>query len=340
MLRIIKITLAGLLALIVCLGLLWVTNLGGFKTGIYVNQIVKMRVSPKRLVNIKTPKDYGMDYKDIDIMSSDGVRLSAWEIPAAVSSDKTIIVNHALSTTRYGSVEGLDGVSVEYLPMIKHLHDEGYNIVMYDHRGQGDSDGGTLKTLRGKEAPVSVGITEWQDVVGSLQFVKGHADYGDDQIAFISQCMGANATFHAWSKELALFSDPKIKALSAIQPPISYKMNERLIKEKTGMDIVDAVLAKQKEDYGFGFANAMEDVKSLTVPVLFSQVKKDVYTFDAKTGVNDVQHIYDTTPTEKQLIWIEETGTKPHGTGKRFDGYGYYNKYPEELLEFLNRHFD
>jgi len=45
MLRIIKIALAGLLALIVCLGLLWVTNLGGFKTGIYVNQIVKMRVS-------------------------------------------------------------------------------------------------------------------------------------------------------------------------------------------------------------------------------------------------------------------------------------------------------
>lgn len=340
MIRLIKTTLILFLTLIVGLSIVWVINLGGLKEQIYVNQIVKMRVSPERLTNPQTPMDYGMNFKEVDIISTDGIRLSAWDIPAAIASDKTVIINHALSTTRYGSIEGLDGVPVEYLPMVKHLHDNGYNIVMYDHRGQGDSDGGTNKTLIGNEAPVSVGVTEWQDVVGSLQYVKSHSDYGDDHIAFISQCMGANATFHAWSKERALFSDPKIKALVAIQPPISYKMNERFIIAKTGMDLVDAVLSKQKEDYGFGFADALEDVKSLTVPVLFSQVEKDEYTFDPRTGRNDVQDIYEATPTEKQIIWISETGTKPYGTGKRFDGYGYYNQYPEELLGFLDSHFE
>lgn len=340
MIRMVKAALIIFVTLIVAVSIVWVTNFDGLKERIYVNQIVKMRVSPARLSNPKSPMDYGMNFKDVDIVSTDGIRLSAWEIPAAMTSNKTVIINHALSTTRYGSIEGLDGVPVEYLPMVKHLHENGYNIVMYDHRGQGDSDGGTNTTRIGQEAPVSVGIMEWQDVVGSLNYVKNHADFRDDQIAFISQCMGANATFHAWSKEPTLFSDPNIKALVAIQPPVSYKMNERFIIAKTGMDLVDAVLDKQEADYGFGFADALGDVKNLTVPVLFSQVEKDEYTFDPQTERNDVQDIYEATPTEKQIIWISETGPKPYGTGKRFDGYGYYNQYPEELLGFLDRHFE
>lgn len=336
----IKIGVA-LLAAIAAFGtLVWFADLGGLKTRIFVDQIVKMRVSPERLTNIKSPSDYGMSFSDVDIMTPDGVRLSAWEIPASTESDKTIIMNHALSTTRYGSVEGLDGVPVEYLPMVKHLHDAGYNVVMYDHRGQGDSDGGTGKTQIGTEAPVGVGATEWQDVTGSLEYVKNHPAFRDEQIAFLSQCMGASATFRAWSEAPQIFSDPQVKSVVAIQPPIAYKMNERFIIAKAKMDIVDEVLAAQTEKYGFGFADNVKHVQSLTVPVLFSQVEADEYTFDAETGVNDVQQIYDAAPTEKEIIWVRETGEKPHGTGKRFDGYGYFNKYPEELLSFLDKHFD
>ncbi len=336
----IKIVFASIALVLVFAGLVWFANLGGLKERLFVSQIVKMRVSPKRLSNPKTPLDYGMPFKDVDITTPDGIRLSAWDIPAPGASRKTIIMNHALSTTRYGSVDGLDGVPVEYLPMVRHLHDAGYNVVMYDHRGQGDSDGGTHKTMIGREAPVGVGATEWQDVIGSLQYVKNHPNHADDQIAFLSQCMGANATFHAWSQDPAFATDPMIKSLVAIQPPISYNMNKRFIIAKTGMDIVDAVLEAQREQYGFGFADPLTDVKRLTVPVLFLQVEADQYTFDVETGVNDVQQIYDATPTEKDIIWVRETGNKPHGTGMRFDGYGYFNRYPEELLTFLARHFD
>ncbi|RZO67232.1 MAG: hypothetical protein EVA70_04790 [Parvularculaceae bacterium] len=331
---------SALLAVLVLFGaLVWFADLGGIKTRIFVNQIVKMRVSPERLTNIKTPLDYGMPFSDVDIMTPDGVRLSAWEIPAPTASDKTIIMNHALSTTRYGSVEGLDGVPVEYLPMVKHLHDAGYNVVMYDHRGQGDSDGGTGETQIGTEAPVGVGATEWQDVIGSLQYVKSHPRFSDHQIAFVSHCMGASATFRAWSEAPQTFSDPQIKSVVAIQPPIAYRMNKRFIIAKAKMDIVDDVLAAQIAKYGFGFADNVQHAKNLTVPVLFSQVEADEYTFDVDTGVNDVQLIYDAAPTEKEIIWVRATGDKPHGTGKRFDGYGYFNKYPDELLSFLGKHF-
>jgi hypothetical protein len=264
------------------------------------------------------------------------VRLSAWEILAAAPSDKTLIINHPLGTTRYGSLEGL---VVEFLPMIKHLHNAGYNVVMYDHRGQGDSDGGTGKTLMGTEAPVGVGETEWQDVVASLRYVKAHPTFGDDQIGFVSQCMGANATFLAWQNEPELFSDTMITSLVAIQPPISYNMNNRFIMAKTGLDLVDKVLDAQREKYGFGYADILATVQSLTVPVLYAQVRKDEYTFDVLSGRNDIEEVIEVTPTENQLIWIGPNEAIPHGTGKRFDGYGYFNAHPEELLSFLDGKF-
>jgi len=326
-------------ALLALLATAAMTGCAGIKEKIYVSQIVKMRVSPARLENVKVPTDYGMKYRDVDIMTPDGVRLSAWEIPAASPSDKTIIVNHPASTTRYGSVEGLDGVPVEFLPMVKHLHDTGYNVVTYDHRGQGESDGGVGRSAQGTEAPVGVGVTEWQDVVGSLQYVTNHPAFGNDEIVFLSQCMGANATFLAWHRKPALFADSRIKALVAVQPTVSYNMISRFIKAKTGMDLVDAVQAKQQEDYGFGYADALEDIESVSVPVLFTQVRMDEYTYDEATGRNDIEMIYELTPTEKQIIWIGEQAGKPFGDGRRFDAYNYFNRYPEELLAFLANHF-
>lgn len=338
--KVLKMTALIILSIAAILAIAWFTDLRGIKTKFYVNQIVKMRVSPKRLSNPKNPSDYGMNYKSVDIITADNVRLSAWEIPAQTKSNKTIILNHPLTCTRYGSEEGLDGVSVEFLPMVKHLHENGFNVVMYDHRGQGDSDGGFGKTVQGCEAPVGAGVTEWQDVVASVKHVNNHPEFNNDTIALLSQCMGANATFLAWSKESELFNNSIIKCMVAIQPTVSYNMIDRMIKIKTNMDLVDAVEAKQKELYGFGFALPLTDIKSITVPVLFAQVRKDQYTYDVETGKNDIEQILAACPTEKEMIWIGSKEAKPFGTNKRFDGYGYFNQYPKELLKFLNKHMN
>ena len=327
------------LGIVLLLLFVWFLDLGGLKTKLYVHMIVKMRVSPKRLQNIKTPKDYGMAFTNIDIITKDNVRLSAWEILAKEHSNKIILVNHPLTTTRYGSVEGLDGVTVEFLPMIKHLHDAGYNIIMYDHRGQGESDGGYGKTQKGVEAPVGAGVTEWQDVIASIEYVNNHPKFKDYSIALLSQCMGANATFLAWNKAPEQFNNSRIKCLVAIQPTISYKMVDRYIKLKTNMDLVQAVEQEQKRQFGFGYANALEDIKSVDIPILFSQVRKDQYTFDKGTKKNDIEQFFSNCPSQqKTMIWIGSDEAQSYGTNKRFDGYGYFNKHPEELINFLSVH--
>ena len=310
-----------------------------FVPNLLTNMIVNQRVAPKRLGNPKTPSDYGMPYTAIDIQTPDGVRLSAWEI-INPESNKVAIINHPLTCTRYGTETGLDGVPVEFLPMVKHLFDAGYSIVMYDQRGQGESDGGIGDNAIGSDVPVGAGVTEWQDLVGALEHVAQHDALADSQIALVTQCMGANAAITAWNKAPDAFDLSKVKCHVAIQPTLSYNMTYRFIRAKLRMDLVDEVEKAQEEKVGFGFSNVLEHIDQVRVPMLFSQVKADQYTFDAGTGVNDVQIIFDACPTEKQLIWIGRDEAKPFGTGKRFDGYAYFNQHPEELLAFLETHVD
>lgn len=332
-------TIGAVVGLVVLAAAFWFTNPMGLRDTLLANQIAMMRVAPSRLSNPKNPGDYGMSYGDVEFVTEDNVRLSAWEIPAATPSDRTVILNHPLTTTRYGSDKGLDGVAAEFLPMVKHLHDAGYNVVMYDHRGQGDSDGGLGRTVRGTEAPVGAGVTEWQDVVASLKYVLNHADFADDEIIFMSQCMGANATFLAWQKAPELFANPQIKGLVAHQPTISYNMTARFIRAKTGLDLVDRVLETQLANYGVGFANPLETVPSVTVPILFAQVEKEQYTFNTETGQNDIQEIIDAATTENEVIWIGPEHPNAFGSNMRFDGYQYFNHHPEQLLDFMSRQF-
>ena len=328
-----------LISLVVITGVfIWLVNPLDVRDRVLVNQIVKMRVAPQRLNNPKNPSDYGMNYSDVNIVTADNIRLSAWEIKSPQPSNVTVIVNHPLTTTRYGSEKGLDGVSAEFLPMIKHLHEANYNVITYDHRGQGDSDGGIGSKAIGTEAPVGAGATEWQDVSASLRYVLDHSDFSDDKIIFFSQCMGANATFLAWKEEPELFDNPQIKGIIANQPTLSYEMTDRFIRAKTGLDLVDKVLAKQTKDFGFGFAKALDYVPSLTVPVLYAQVEKDVYTFNQETGRNDITELMDATPTSNNVVWIGPGQDIPFGNGQRFDAYNFFNSNPEPILEFVRKH--
>ncbi len=296
--------------------------------------VVGQRVGPKRQELPETPADYGMDFLAVDITATDGVRLSAWEIPAEQPVG-LVVINHPLLCTRYGSVEGMDGVPVAFLPMIKHLHDAGYSVLTYDQRGQGESDGGVGKSAKGPEAPVGAGAVEWQDAIGVLQYVSQHDDFNDLNVALMSQCMGANAMLAAWHQVPDAFDLDRIRCQVLVQPTISYNMMSRLTERKLKMDLAAAVEEVQRKEYGFGFADALQTIGSVKVPVLFTQVKDDVYTTNSESGINDIKVIFDSCPTPKELVWIGPDQPRAFGTGKRFDGYNYFNEHPEELLEFL-----
>lgn len=105
----------------------------------------------------KTPRDFGMPYQDIEFLSTDGLHLKGWWMPAggegtpgaAGAAAGTIIYCHGQNRTR-----------VEMLPMSEVGHKLGYNGLAFDFRHQGASEGKFS----------SVGYWERRDVEGAVRY--------------------------------------------------------------------------------------------------------------------------------------------------------------------------
>lgn len=117
--------------------------------------------SPKREAVKDTPKEYGLVYENVTFKSkNDGTLLKGWWIPSQIEknkreSDKTIIFSHG-----YGNSRGLYSISV--INLAKRLTKEGYNILVYDFRASGESEGKF----------VSIGLFEKYDLLSAIDFAK------------------------------------------------------------------------------------------------------------------------------------------------------------------------
>ena len=119
----------------------------------------------------KTPADYGLGYADITFPSDDGLKLSGWWFET--SNDKPCIV-----TIHGEKGHRAESGGMEILDIAKELVLAGYNVLMFDLRGHGQSEG--------KHA--SAGYHEKKDIVGALQYVK---ERGIHKIGVIGFSMGA-----------------------------------------------------------------------------------------------------------------------------------------------------
>ncbi len=76
------------------------------------------------------PKDHGLEHEPIEIMTRDDVRLSGWWFPADGEAAGTVIHCHGNA----GNITG-HFVQVAWLPAA------GYNVLCFDYRGFGESEG-------------------------------------------------------------------------------------------------------------------------------------------------------------------------------------------------------
>jgi len=92
-----------------------------------------------------SPDDLGLDFENVFIDSSDGVRLYAWLLPAEGEARGTLLFLH-------GNAENISTHigSVYWLPA------RGYNVLLLDYRGYGLSTG--EPTLEGATADVQAGL--------------------------------------------------------------------------------------------------------------------------------------------------------------------------------------
>ena len=279
-------------------------------------------VKPQRAPVLKTPADYGLEYEDLFFPSFDGIPLEAWFIPA--DSDKLIIFNHPGTMNRYGFPGHLEpwsqfnSTEVDLVRIQAQLHKAGYNVLAYDMRNHGvsgEANGGIC----------GMGLYEWRDVIGAMQFVRNHPLLKDMTVGLFSPCAGGNAAMIAMTKHPEFFTD--VKAFVSPQP-CSCAVPAQIFANMYGIgDRMDEIDQEQRRMGGFTNAQMSPHsyAANVKVPTFIIQVKDDAWTLP-----DDVQTTFDKlTVKEKKLFWIE-------GTTQRFDGYNYFGEHPEMMVEFFD----
>jgi pimeloyl-ACP methyl ester carboxylesterase len=102
------------------------------------------------LGEVHNPDEYGLQYKTVEFQATDGVTLRGVWIPAA-HSDKAVIILHGHDSSYDFDVYRAPG-----------LHGAGFNVLLFDFRAHGRSDG-KMKTF---------GFKERWDVMGAIEYLQ------------------------------------------------------------------------------------------------------------------------------------------------------------------------
>ncbi|MBV9327932.1 MAG: alpha/beta hydrolase [Chloroflexi bacterium] len=112
--------------------------------------------------------------------AGDGIRISGWYFRATDATPETpapvVILCHGIWTGRR-----------ECLPLALRFYAAGYNVLTFDFRAHGLSDGRFT----------SVGHHETNDVLGAIEYVKARADVDRARIGVVGFSMGAAAAIQA-----------------------------------------------------------------------------------------------------------------------------------------------
>jgi len=124
----------------------------------------------------------GLRVQDVSFTASDGVRLHGWLVIASPNAP-TIILAH-----------GFKGTRVSMLPWARFLSAAGYNVLLFDDRGCGQSDGWGI----------GLGSTEPNDIIGAVRYLKSRSDLTNRRYGALGVSLGAGVVLLAAAREPAL----------------------------------------------------------------------------------------------------------------------------------------
>lgn len=129
----------------------------------------------------KGPRDFGLSAETVSFESTDGIHLKAWWLPASRPSRAAVIIAHGIDHTRQ-----------VMLPRAAFLVAAGYNVLLPDLRGHGES-GGSI---------VSPGFLEARDILGGIRYIRSRRD--NEPIGLLGLSYGAVASLIATAESPAV----------------------------------------------------------------------------------------------------------------------------------------
>lgn len=146
--------------------------------------IAWIALHPEKSGITERPEDYNLTYEDVEFNSIvDDTKLHGWWIPAQgdrflqIRSKETIIFSHGFGDSR-------TDMPVKSLKLAQRLTNEGYNVLMFDFRNSGDSEGDMT----------TIGYYEKYDVLSAIEFAKAKFS---SRIGLLGWSMGASSSILA-----------------------------------------------------------------------------------------------------------------------------------------------
>jgi len=137
---------------------------------------------------------FNMAFEQVRIPTRDGLLLEGWFIPESRRSDRTILICHGAGANK--------GNFIWFLGPLAH---RGYNVLFFDFRAHGGSDGRTT----------TYGIRERLDVIAAVDWLKSNRPEHARLIVGLGSSQGAFAL------ALAAAEDPRIDAVVLDSPFVS-----------------------------------------------------------------------------------------------------------------------
>lgn len=143
---------------------------------------------PTRQLAMTPPEAYGLSSEQVSLVTADGVHLEAWHVSGLRASD--VLDGQRWTQARPAVVCSHDyGASRDQLlsPLTVELTEMGYDVLLLDFRGHGQSG----------DAPVSFGQTETADVAAAVSYLAQRTDIDVERIGLYGRGMGGYASLLA-----------------------------------------------------------------------------------------------------------------------------------------------
>ena len=124
-----------------------------------------------RDTKLEPPSEYGLDYVPVAFGTSDGLNIQGW-IMETTEDAPVVIFLHGFGDNRASSPSKVFGIAGA-------LIQKGYNVLMFDFRGQGLSQGNRI----------SAGLYETDDVLSAIKYLRQRGNTG--AVGIMGFSMGA-----------------------------------------------------------------------------------------------------------------------------------------------------
>ena len=242
-----------------------------------------------------------------DLTSEDGLKLKAIYLPAEEKTDKNVIM-----------AQGYMGTAETMASFAKMYHDWGYNVLVPDARGHGESEGNYI----GFGWPERKDYVKWID---KLINENGKSA----QITLYGISMGGATVMMTSGEQL-----PKnVKAIvedcgySTVNGELSYQLKDMFNLPSFPLVPVTSVITKIRAGYFFGEASSIAQLEKNKTPILFIHGDADKF-----VPFEMLAEVYDATDAPKEKFVVKGA---EHAQAYNVDPEAYKDKVNSFLTEYV-----